>query len=310
MGSGREGTIRTEVTRGAITGVAAGVPYVALRPAADGKEAPLVVAWHQVDPPRTEAAMAAALPMTGVPAWRLYFGLPMLGARTPAGGFEEVMAHMQEDIALKLLGPIIERAAAEARAAIDVVRAELGIDDGPIGVVGGSAGSAVALLLLAEGALSVTAAALVSPVVQLAPVVELYAPAYGWRAESQALARRLDFVARASDIAGRDPQPAVLQVSGARDHAAFREPARALHDALAGLYADPDRLAVRTVPGMRHALAEAPGIEPAPQTEDAKRVDAEVSEWFRRHLDHLRPPAEAGPGTTDRSGAPPDVEPS
>jgi pimeloyl-ACP methyl ester carboxylesterase len=276
----------TDLFRQQIKGIAAGVPYVVLPPGDEHNEvpAPLVVVWHLVDPPRTEAAMAAALPMAGVPAWRVYFGLPNFGARTPAGGFEEVMHLMQDDIALKALGPIIERAAAESPAAIDAVRAELGIDDGPIGLVGASAGSAVALLVLAEGALPVTAAALVSPVVQLAPVVELYAPGYGWSAESRALAQRLDFVARASEIAGRDPQPAVLLVSGERDYAAFREPARALHDALAGLYADPDKLAVQTVPEMKHALAEAPGIEPAPQTRDAESVDALVTQWFGRHL--------------------------
>ena len=257
---------------------------MALPPAGDGDRAPLVVAWHLMDPPRTEAAMAAALPLEGVPAWRVYLGLPMLGARTPAGGFEEVMRLVQDDIALKVLGPIIERAAAESRAAIDAVRVELGVDDGPVGLVGASAGSAVALLVLAEGELPVTAAALVSPVVQLAPVVELYTPGYGWRAESRALAQRLDFVARASEIARRDPQPAVLLVAGERDEAAFREPSMALRDALASIYADPDRVSFVSVPKMAHALAEPPGIEPAPQTKDAERADAEVTEWFRRNL--------------------------
>lgn len=193
-----------------MTGVAAGVPYVALPPAEGAQNAGLVAAWHLVDPPRTEA-MAAALPLAGVPAWRVYFGLPMLGTRMPAGGFDEVMRLMQDDIVLNFLGPIIEQAAAEAPAAIDGVREELGLDDEPIGLVGASAGSAVALLL-AEGVVPVTAAALVSPVVQLPPVVEACGvPNYAWTPESRTLAKRLDFVARASEIAGRDPQPAARQ---------------------------------------------------------------------------------------------------
>ena len=67
-----------------LVGIAAGVPYVAHRPAADCQQAPLVVVLHLMDPPRTEAAMAAALPLAGVPAWRAYLGLPMFGAPNTA----------------------------------------------------------------------------------------------------------------------------------------------------------------------------------------------------------------------------------
>jgi hypothetical protein len=35
---------------------------------------------------------------------------------------------------------------------------------------------------------------------------------------------------------------------------------------------------------MEHALAEEPGIEPAPQTEVPKRVDPIAAEWLREHL--------------------------
>lgn len=38
------------------------------------------------------------------------------------------------------------------------------------------------------------------------------------------------------------------------------------------------------IPGMRHAFAAEPGIEPAPQTADAKLIDAAVTGWFRRYL--------------------------
>jgi hypothetical protein len=33
-----------------------------------------------------------------------------------------------------------------------------------------------------------------------------------------------------------------------------------------------------------HAFAAEPGIEPAPQTADAKLADAAVAGWFRRYL--------------------------
>ena len=67
-------------------GTVAGVPYVVLPPETDRPDAPTVVAWHLNDPPRTERAMAAALPLAGLDAWRVYLGLPLSGARTPAGG--------------------------------------------------------------------------------------------------------------------------------------------------------------------------------------------------------------------------------
>jgi hypothetical protein len=68
----------------AVSGIAADVPYIALPPAGrgDGDEAaPLIVAWHLNDPPRSAAAMASALPLAGVPAWRVY-----LTCRCTAGG--------------------------------------------------------------------------------------------------------------------------------------------------------------------------------------------------------------------------------
>ena len=56
-----------------ITGVAAGVPFLAIppsvgAPAPDGRRhaVPLIVAWHLMDPPRSEAAFAAALPLNGL----------------------------------------------------------------------------------------------------------------------------------------------------------------------------------------------------------------------------------------------------
>jgi len=56
-----------------ISGTAAGVPFTALPPAqATDGPSPLIVTWHMLDAPRTDSAFAAALPMTGVPAWRVH----------------------------------------------------------------------------------------------------------------------------------------------------------------------------------------------------------------------------------------------
>jgi dienelactone hydrolase len=283
-----EGRREADNTVTPIEGVAAGVPYVALPPTGRQDDAPLVVAWHLMDPPRSEAAMAAALPLNGVQAWRVYLGLPRFGARAPAGGPEEIMRLAAEDYVLNLFQPAIEQAAAEAPSAVDALREQLPIDSGPVGLLGGSAGGAVALLLLTESQMPVAAAALVNPVVKVRSVVEagerMYDVSYSWTEKSRAVADRFDFVERAAEIGKRDPQPPVLLVGGAEDDPAYREPLAGLRDALAGLYAEPDRVGFVSVPGMAHALAEEPGMEAAPQTAEAKEADAAVTAWFQRYL--------------------------
>ena len=281
-------------TSALISGTAAGVPFVAAPPAGGGRTpTPPVVAWHLMDAPRTEAAFAAALPLDGLDAWRIYLGLPMSGARLPAGGVEEVMRLGYEDAVLNLHGPILTGAAAEFGAAFAELRRRLGLDAGPIGVMGGSAGAAVAQLLLAEGTVEIGAAVLVSPLVQLRPTVDAlgrrFGISYPWSDESNAVADRLDFVARAAEIRG---EPAVLLVLGEED-AGFLEPAERLRAALRGRYATPERVELATVPGMAHALAEEPGVEPAPQTPHAAAVDRLAVQWFQRWT--------GGPARTARS---------
>jgi len=137
-----------------ISGTAAGVPFTALPPPDGVTCAPLVVVWHLMDPPCTDSSMAAAVPMNALPAWRLYFGLPMTGRRLPAGGFEELMRLGYADGVVNLFGPILSQAADEAPAAVAAVRTEFGIADGPIGVAGGSLGGGVALEVIAARVLS------------------------------------------------------------------------------------------------------------------------------------------------------------
>ena len=227
--------------------------------------------------------MAAALPLAGVPAWRVYLGLPMFGARTPAGGLEEVMRLGAEDFVLKLFRPVVEQAAAEAPAAVAAFRAGLRIADAPISLVGGSTGTAVALLLLAEGELPVAAAALVSPVSQLAPAARCFDATYRWTDESPAVPDRFDFVARAGEIARRHPQPPMLLVTGARDLAEFREPA----GGAPRRSARPLRRPRTRRPGQR--AGDGPRAcrgarDPARSPDQGCRADTHVTEWLRCHL--------------------------
>lgn len=221
--------------------------------------------------------MAAALPMAGLHAWRVYLGLPMFGERAPAGGPEEFFRLAGEDYVLNVAEPVTEQAAAEFPAVVDELRERMPIADTPLGVVGGSAGATVALEVMARQDAPVAVAAVVSPVTQLASAVaaneRTYGVTYPWSERSLAAARRYDFVRRADELTGD-----VLLVVGERDDVAFREPAAALRDALA------ERARLVVIPGMGHALAEEPGIEQAPQTEHAAAVDTELTEWFSPRL--------------------------
>ncbi|MEU8637652.1 prolyl oligopeptidase family serine peptidase [Amycolatopsis sp. NPDC048633] len=263
--------------REVVEGVAAGVPFVAVPPRDPGAPAALVAGWHLMDAPASERAMAAALPMAGLQAWRVYFGLPLSGARLPEGGYDEVFRRASEDAVLNIYAPVTDQAAGEFPAALAELRDRLPGADGPLGVFGGSAGAAVALEVLARGDAGIAAAAVVSPVVQLAPVITAnerrFGVTYTWTERSRTAAARLDYVSRAAELTAP-----LLLVTGSGDDIAIREPAAALCEKLG------DRAELVTVEGMAHDFAEAPGLEPAPQTPDAARVDAAFSEWFARRL--------------------------
>jgi hypothetical protein len=67
-----------------------GVPFVALPPEGGHEADGLIMLWHGAEPPRTEEALAGALPLHDVAAWRVYLGLPFCGQRLPEGGPAEL----------------------------------------------------------------------------------------------------------------------------------------------------------------------------------------------------------------------------
>lgn len=269
-----------------ITGSAAGVPFTALPPSEGTDDpAPLIVTWHMLDPPRTDAAFAAALPMDGVPAWRVHLSMPMCGARMVDGGVDAIVELARKDTVMAYLAPFVHQAADEFPAALAALREQLPIDDEPVGVVGGSLGGAVALQVLTTQRTPIEAVALVNPAARVRSVVGLVetgsGQAYPWTAESRKAADELDFVARAEDLAA---QPPLHLVSGELDHPALRTDAAALVDALRERYAHPEEVELTIVPDLPHPLAEEPGLEPAPQLPTAKVVDEILTQWFLRQL--------------------------
>jgi dienelactone hydrolase len=257
-----------------ITGTAAGVPFTALPPAGGGA-APLVVTWHMLDAPRSDAAFAAALPMTDLPAWRVHLGMPMCGARMVDGSMDAGLELMRTDVLMSFLHPFVRQATEEFPAALASIRAQLPVDGGPIGVLGGSLGGAVALRVLAGTGIPVFAGAVVNAAIRMRSVVDLFPGDYPYDDESEKVVDSLDFVAEADVIARRAP---LLVVSGELDHPALRADAFRLVDAVG------EGAELLSIPGLAHPLADEPGIEPAPQLPHARAVDAGLTTWFRRHL--------------------------
>lgn len=254
-----------------------GVPFLAV-PAAS-PDAPVVVLWHLLDPPRTEAAMAAALPLDGFDAHRIHLGLPMSGARSLPGGPEAIFGLLAQDAPGLVHGPIWTQAVAEFPAAFAELRQKIGVrPDAAVGLVGGSMGSAVAAGVLAAGTSNAAAAVLVSPMMRLRTLIDTMAPMFGgytWTPEAEAFAMRMDFIARAPEVLASGA--AIRMIAGADDDAAaFLEPARG--------FAAATGAELRMIDGLGHALAEEPGVEPAPQTAGARQVDALTVDWLRAHL--------------------------
>ncbi|MBL1065549.1 alpha/beta hydrolase [Streptomyces sp. 7-21] len=256
-----------------LTGTAAGVPFTALPPDSGGA-APLIVTWHMHAPPCSDAAFAAALPMHGLPAWRVHLGMPGCGARMAGGRMDAVRQLVRDDALRSYLDPLVRQAAAEFPAALASLRAQLPVSGGPVGVLGGSLGGAVALRVLADSDVPVFAGAVVNAAIRARSVVNLLTGGYRWDAESEAAAAALDFLARA-DAVGRAP---LLVVSGECDYPPLRADAARLAGALG------ERGELLTVPGLARPLAEEPGTGPAPQLPLAREVDSALTAWFRRHL--------------------------
>ncbi|HLH25629.1 MAG TPA: prolyl oligopeptidase family serine peptidase [Chloroflexota bacterium] len=261
-----------------------GVPFVALPPEEPTDARGLVLLWHGADPPRSDAALAAAVPLRRLPAWRVYLGMPLYGRRAPAGGFAEVVRLAYQDAVTLVFQPSIGGAVAELPAALDDVRARLGIDAAlPLGLFGFSQGGAAALLALCQHEVRFRAAVTWGAAIDLPAVVDavgnLYGVPYDWTAERRALAERLSTTRCGPALAASGA--AILLAFGADDPLPVREPAEQLAAAIraAGGVAE-----ARMVPGLAHGFVEQPGQEAAPQGPEARAVDALATEWFNRYL--------------------------
>ncbi|MEU8344645.1 hypothetical protein SAMN05443665_102519 [Actinomadura meyerae] len=279
-----------------VHGTAAGGPYVALPPTAVDAEASgpvrLIVAWPGFDPPRTAAALAAAVPMTGVPVWRAFLDLP---GRSPGGlGSGAIL----ETESIEAYCTAVEDAVDRLPDALADIRRDLALPDGPVALAGFSTGAAAALLAVLRGTVPVRTAALVAPVAAPARAARAVEQRSGrerdWAPRASERADRLDLGALAPGLAGRDVP--TLLIGGAKDRVVPPREITALRDLLRrhGTGA-----VESTTFRMGHALAAEPGTEPRPPITEAVQVDTALTDWFRDHL------ADTGAGAADdgRHGA-------
>lgn len=231
-------------------------------------EAPLVVLWHGFGPPRSEAEMAAALPLEGLDAHRVYAGLPDFGRRAPADWTTELARRQREDYLLQLLGPVVEQAARELPSVVRHMTLRYPVDlSMGIGLVGFSAGGIATLLAVAERSVPVNSAVVIGVTRNAALLVDLlerkFDIPYQWSQAALAQARRLDFEERAAEIrkAGAD----LLLLHGDEDEYFPTDDALDLGGTL--------EARVEIIEGLKHFLA--PGQQP---------VGDLIEQWFAERL--------------------------
>ncbi|MFE9750009.1 hypothetical protein ACFYOT_34290 [Saccharothrix saharensis] len=229
-----------------ITGEASGVRFVATPPARGGRR--LVVVWHLMGEPGTPEAMAEALPLAGVDAWRLHAALPAWGQ-----GPDQVVDGY---------AAMVESAVAATPGLVRAARQRWGCDDGPVDLVGGSAGGHVALTTAARGVVPVRRVAVVNPAVRVEAVVRASIDvgaieSYTWTDAARAAVEPLDVLARADEL-----DVPLLVVRGEQEYPAFRP-------VQAALCAAAPHARLVDVPGLAHMLVTARDV-----------VDAEVTAWL------------------------------
>ncbi|GAA2441902.1 hypothetical protein GCM10010191_67730 [Actinomadura vinacea] len=282
-----------------VHGTAAGTAYLALPPTAvDARPSGptrLILAWPGFDPPRSGAALAAAMPLTGVPTWRVYLELsPADGAPLEGLGSGALL----ESRGMAAYAAAVETAVDGLPAVLAELRADLGLEDGPVGLAGFSVGASVALHALARGTVPVSAAALVTPVLSparaAASLERLAGGERDWDDAATAAAERLDLAPRAAEIAAGDA--AVLLIAGAKDRVVSSLEITELRDRLRehGLNAV-EAATFR----MGHAMAAQPGTDAQPPTTEAVRVDGVLTDWFRERVAVLTEPDDAGGPATE-----------
>ncbi len=225
----------------------------------------------------------AALPLDDVPAVKVYLGLPLFGARSPAAGAETLAQRQAEDYSLRIFEPVVVGAAQELPRVLAALRdRKCPGASGKIGLFGFSAGGTAVLVALTEPNVPVGVAVTVNAPAGLKSAVDALERAtqqpYTWSEGALQLAQRTDPVLHAREIATGQPPPALFLLHGGNDTVISAAGSAALEKALRPFYATSaarDRLSLVIAPGVSHDWSN-PGTLP--------QVQRRVADWFNRYL--------------------------
>lgn len=257
----------------------AGVPAILRVPGKIAK--PPIVLWHGFGPPASPQALMDAMPLDGVPSVKVYLGLPLFGARAPAGGVKELIRRQKQDFAKLLFKPSVVGAAEELPAVVTALeqRGCMTPKD-RIGLFGFSAGGASALIVLEQHKVAVGAAIVLNASTGLNASVNalerVTEQKYAWTPAARMLGQQTDAIRHAEQIARGNPPPALLIVQGADDTVLTSQPATALYKALLPWYKNPPkRLRLQLLPGVSHGWTD------GGTAEEVRRVSAV---WFQSNM--------------------------
>lgn len=264
-----------------ITTRLAGVPAILRVPNVVTR--PPIVLWHGFGPPAGEGALMRALPLDEVPAVKVYLGLPLFGARSPAGGVDELIRRQQQDFASLIFDPVVMGAARELARVLAALRARHYMRAGDrIGLFGFSAGGAATLVVLEQRKVPVDAAVALNASTGLSASVAALERAtkrpYVWTRGARLLAQRSDAIPQAASIAAGNPPVALLLIHGADDETVAPAATMDLYAALRPHYSRAgaaSRLRLSLVPGLSHSWG-AHGTNP--------RLARQIAGWFDRYL--------------------------
>jgi predicted esterase len=270
----------------------AGVPLVLRHPAKRDEPAPLIVLWHGFGSPNSERTLAEVLPLDDVHAWKAYLGLPLFGARLPEGGIEEIRRRQQEDYALELFLPVAAGAREELPGVVRSLARDYAIElEGGIGIFGFSAGGAAAMLNLIESPIAIRTAILCNTARNMASAVstveKVLGKTYAWPEAAQIAAERIDPIARAGEIARREPPASVLLLYSENDEYFAAEHASDLAAALQAAYrqaGNPRRVTAQMLGGMTHHFGPSAGQHGPVRISEATALRRAVGEWLQAEM--------------------------
>jgi predicted esterase len=265
----------------------ANVPVLIAAPRRITQRTPLIIMYHGFGPPNSPELLAKALPpihdaLTVCPS------LPLLGARMPAGGVDELVHRQTEDYIGRLLYPSILGAAQELPQIIESLSKTYGLSkSSPVILFGFSAGGAAALLSLTESSVRPRAVLVVNSPLSIAAAVDGYERqskrAYAWTDRARDASAHYDIEKSAMRIAQLNPKAAFLILQSEHDGFSFvaaQSAATALKNAASRYGPEPDISAV-ILPGADHYVLD--GAESTTAKPNGAPVKQMIIDWMTQH---------------------------